>query len=282
MKRLKKILIQQVTPIFLTFITFCGLATVLYAILLFLNSLQLGTPIVLDFRKREVLLGIVIYLKTAIDFAIFIGNLMHSNPGWKKRIAIEFGTAFGNGIGTFLILIIWTVFKEVPVIMIIMIFIASVVLLKMAEESFESFLDQKSSFIPLNIKKPVSLLQGQLDIVNNVFRPILKFFVPSLNLTKAKKLSFLNLIAFSFTIPFVLGLDDFAGYIPLFTLVNVFGFSIGVLLGHMLLTIGLFAFPKKTVAVVKHPIVLMIGGIAFILLGLYGFFEAFYIFTGMF
>ena len=92
----------------------------------------------------------------------------------------------------------------------------------------------------------------------------------------------MNLVAFSITIPFVLGLDDFAGYIPLFTIVNVFGFSLGVLMGHMLLTIGLFAFPKKTVSIVKHPIVLMIGGIAFILLGLYGFYEVFYIFTGLF
>ena len=79
-----------------------------------------------------------------------------------------------------------------------------------------------------------------------------------------------------------MGLDDFAGYIPLFTLVNVFGFSVGVLLGHMLLTIGLFAFPKKTVEVVKHPIVLVVGGLAFIGLGLYGFWEAIHIFASFF
>jgi hypothetical protein len=225
-----------------------------------------------------VLFGIIIYLKTAIDFAIFTGNLMKSNPGWKKRIAIELGTAVGNGFGTFLILIIWTIFKAIPPLMIIMIFIASVVLLRMAQESFEEFLKQRESFIKL--KMPVSLLQDQLNIVNKIFRPILRFFVPNLNLTKTKKLSFINLVIFSLAIPFVLGLDDFAGYIPLFTLINVFGFSLGILLGHMLLTIGLFAFPKKTVEVVKHPIVLIAGGIAFIGLGLYGFYESVNIFLG--
>jgi hypothetical protein len=46
----------------------------------------------------------------------------------------------------------------------------------------------------------------------------------------------------------------------------------------MLLTIGLFAFPKKTVEIVKHPIVLVVGGVAFIGLGLYGFWEAIQIF----
>jgi hypothetical protein len=279
-KKLKKLLIEQALPIFLTFLTFLGLSTLLYGLLLILDSFKVGQPIILDFRRREVLFGIIIYLKTAIDFAIFTGNLMRTNPGWKKRIAIELGTAVGNGLGTFLILIIWTVFKAIPPLMIVMVFIASVVLLRMAQESFEEFLKQRQSFIKL--KMPVSLLQDQLNLVNKVFRPILKFVVPNLNLTKTKKLSFVNLVVFSLTIPFVLGLDDFAGYIPLFTLVNVFGFSVGVLLGHMLLTIGLFAFPKKTVEVVKHPIVLVVGGLAFIGLGLYGFWEAIHIFASFF
>jgi hypothetical protein len=275
-KKLKKILVEQVLPIFLTFLTFLALATLLYGLLLILSSFNPTQPIILDFRRREVIFGIIIYLKTAVDFAIFIGNLMKSNPGWKKRIAIELGTAIGNGLGTFLILIIWTLFRSIPPLMIIMIFIASVVLLRMAQESFEEFLKQKQSFIKL--KMPVSLLQDQLNLVNKIFRPILKYVVPSLSLTKTKKLSFINLIVFSLTIPFVLGLDDFAGYIPLFSLVNVFGFAIGVLLGHMILTIGLFAFPNKTVEVVKHPIVLIVGGLAFIGLGLYGFWETFHIF----
>jgi hypothetical protein len=275
-KKLKKVLIEQAVPILLTFLTFLGLATLLYGLLLILSSLNTGQQIILDFRRREVLFGIIIYLKTAIDFAIFTGNLMKTNPGWRKRIAIELGTAIGNGFGTFLILIIWSIFRSIPPLMIIMIFVASVVLFRMAQESFEEFLKQRQSFIKL--KMPVGLLQDQLNLVNKVFRPVLRFVVPNLNLTKTKKLSFVNLIVFSITIPFVLGLDDFAGYIPLFTLINVFGFTIGILLGHMLLTIGLFAFPKKTVEIVKHPIVLVVGGLAFIGLGLYGFWEAAHIF----
>lgn len=269
---MKKLFFNQFLPIFLTLVTFLALSTVLYGILVVLSSFALKIPIVLDFRKRDLLIGIAIYLKTAIDFAIFIGNLMHANPGWKKRIAIELGTAIGNAIGTFLVLTVWIFFKELPILMVIMVFIASVVLLRMAEESFEQFLDQRQSFLP--IRKPVSILQDQLNFINKIFRPILKFVVPDLNLTNVKKLSFVNLLVFSFTIPFILGLDDFAGYIPLFTIVNVFGFSLGVMFGHMLLTMGLFAFPSLTVKVVKHPIVLVIGGIAFIGIGLYGFWES--------
>lgn len=270
---MSKKLIEKIIPGILALLTFLILSTLLYWALLFLDSLHLNYPVILDFRKREVIFGILIYLKTAIDFAIFMGNLMHTNPGWRKRIAIAFGTSIGNAFGTFLILIVWTLFKEIPALMTAGVFISSVILLKLAEENFEIFLKQKKSFI--KIRMPVNLLQNQLDFVNNQFRPVLKFLVPDLNLTGTKKLSFINLIVFSFTIPFILGINDFAGYIPLFEYVNVFGFTLGVMLGHMLLTIGLFLLPKKTVGIVKHPVVLIGGGLAFLAIGIFGFFEAF-------
>ena len=269
----------QAIPILLTVFTFIGLSTILYGVLLILDSLDLSFPVILDFRRREILFGIAVYLKTAIDFAIFMGNLMHTNPGWKKRIAIELGTALGNAFGTFSVLIVWTLFKEIPILMVIMIFIASVVVLRLAEESMEEFLKQKNSFI--KIRMPVSLLQEQLNLINKLFRPILKFFVTDLNLTNTKKLSFANLVVFSFTIPFILGFNGFSAYIPIFVYINVFGFTLGILLGHMLLTIGLFSSPKKTVAIVKHPIVLIGGGLAFIGIGLFGFYQIIKILLGL-
>ena len=268
---MKKIFIEQFVPLILTVFTFLVLSTVLYGFLLFLNSFLLQDQVILDFRKRDVLIGIAVYLKTAIDFAIFIGNLMRTNPGWQKRIAIELGTAVGNAFGTFLVLTVWIFFKQIPILMATMVFVASVVLFRMAQESFEEFLKQKKSFIKMRM--PAYLLQSQLNLVNKLFRPLIGFFVPNLNLTRAKKLTFANLVVFSFTIPFILGLDDFAGYISLFSIINVFGFALGVLVGHMLLNIGLFTFPKKTVQVVTHPFVLIGGGFAFIGLGLWGFIE---------
>lgn len=278
---MKNIFSKQFLPNILTVLTFFILATLLYALLLIIDFFPLKQPVVLDFRNREILFGILVYLKTAIDFAIFIGNLMHTNPGWKKRVAIALGTSIGNSAGTFLILSFWTIFSQIPFLMIIMIFVASVVLFKMAEESLENFLEQKRSFTKLDLRRPVTLLQQQLDGINQLFRPILRFFVPSLNLTRTEKLSFTNLVVFSFTIPFVLGLDNFSAYIPFYASVNVFGFTLGILLGHMLLTIGLFSFPGKTVAVVKHPLVLMVGGVAFVGLGIYGLYKTILLFLDL-
>ncbi len=267
----KSIAKEQIIPIILAIATFSGLIVVLYFTILILNLLPTSEKIFLGLRKRDFVVGFTIYLKTAIDFAIFMGNLMHKNLGWKKRIAIEFGTALGNGLGTFFILIVWVFFKEVPILMALMIILASLLLLQMAEESVGMFLKKNNL---THISTPALFLQKQLNLINKISGKLFKSVIPNLNVLDIKSLSFLNLIMFSFTIPFILGLDNFAGYIPLFSIVNVYGFIIGVFVGHMLLNIGLFIFPKRTVDVIKNPVVILLGGIVFIFIALFGFYEA--------
>jgi hypothetical protein len=86
-------------------------------------------------------------------------------------------------------------------------------------------------------------------------------------------LHFWPLLGFAFTVPFVLGLDDFAGYVPVFNVVNVFGFSVGVVIGHMLLNVLLYLSPSVTIRVVKNPIISVVGSLAFIGLAIWGIVE---------
>ncbi len=267
----RKFLKEQGIPLILTVITFISVCILLYIFILFLNLLPTSEKIIPKLRIQDVLVGLIIYLKTSIDFAIFIGNLMRSNPGWKKRIAIEIGTALGNAGGTLLILLIWNFFKEVPVLMAIMIIIASLVLFRMAEESFEDLLTQISH---PKLNPPLKFLNDQLHLINSVFKPLMGKLIPNLSITNIKVMSFTPLLFFAFTIPFILGLDDFAGYIPLFSIVNVFGFAVGVFLGHMILNIALFISPGRTSKIVKLPIILLVGGSAFVLIAAWGFYEA--------
>src|SRR5258706_14315159 len=105
--------IQQLFPIILTIITFVILSLVLFLFIHFLNLFPVTDKIHPELRIADILVGLTIYLKTSVDFAIFIGNLMSKNLGIKNRIAIEIGTATGNALGTLFILLIWTFFKEV-------------------------------------------------------------------------------------------------------------------------------------------------------------------------
>lgn len=265
---------EQGVPILLTIVTFFCLIALLYGAIYFLNLFPSKEKIHIVIRPQDITVGLTIYLKTAIDFAILIGNLMKSNPGWKKRIAIELGTALGNGGGTLVVLALWNFFREIPIIMAIMIFLASLVLLRMAEESLHEFVQSHKTS---KIHKHVHFLTQQLRIFNAIFHPVLGRLIPSTNLTKMPIFTFWSLGVFSFTIPFILGLDDFAGYIPLFSIINVFGFAIGVFLGHMLLNVSLFISPKKTVSIVSHPAVLILGGLAFVGIAGWGLYEVFHI-----
>lgn len=275
-----KTLKEQFIPLFLTALTFLVLCATLYAFIFLLNLFPSQQKIDLTLRKRDILVGLTIYLKTSIDFAIFIGNLMRTNPGWKKRISIEVGTALGNAGGTLIILLIWNFFREVPILMAVMIAIASLVLLRMAEESIEEFLETQNP--DGKIHKTTSFVSAQLRVFNKLFKPMLGKLIPNSSITNIKTLSVLNLAVFSFSIPFILGLDDFAGYIPLFSIINVFGFAVGVFLGHMILNLGLFLAPSKTVYLVKQPVILIVGGIAFLGIALWGFYETFHIISAIF
>ncbi len=275
---MKKYYKEQLFPIALTIATFIALCVLLYLSILGLNLLPSQEKIKLEIHPQDVLVGLTIYLKTSIDFAIFIGNLMRSNPGWKNRIAIEIGTAGGNALGTIVILIVWNFFREVPILMAIMIFIASLVLLKMAEESL-SELNHESRSVPQLLKTQLNTLQKILQIPNRTFSPLLRLISPNASLTNMRSLPWGKLLLFSASIPFILGLDDFAGYIPLFNIINVFGFAVGVFLGHMILNVALFVSPERTVRYVKNAWVLVIGGLAFVAIAAWGFYEVFHIVT---
>lgn len=260
---------SQLIPIILSAITCASLIGVLYVVIHVLNMLPTRGKIIPIFRFADIAVGLTIYLKTSIDFALFIGNLMRKNIGIRNRIAIEIGTALGNGIGTMLIIIVWTFFKEIPLLLVLMITLAALVLLKLAEDGLHEFFSE--SHTPLYMQKLFIPLISILHIVNKATEPITQIILPVSGYAKDSSRPFLKLLFFSFSIPFILGLDDFAGYIPLFSIINIFGFAIGILIGHMLLNIALFAFPTKTTTIVRLPIVMIVGSLAFIAIALWGF-----------
>ncbi len=265
--------LQQMVPLFLTVIILVVLTAILYGFIFLLNGLPLGEKISLIPKPIDIIVGITIYLKTSIDFAIFMGRLMSTNPGWRSRIAIEVGTALGNALGTIVVIGIWVLFKEVDLLLALMVFLASLVLFELAHGGLEHISHWDCS---KGGKKWLYLaLHNFLDFALKLAHPILSRIMPDLGskLKGKEGLSLMGLFAFSFSVPFILGLDDFAGYVPLFNIVNVFGFSIGVFAAHTILNIALFISPARTIVAVKNEYVSFLGTIAFIGLAFYGFYE---------
>ncbi len=269
----KSALINQGVPILLTVVVFVILVVLLWGQVLLTNMFT-SEDISLTIRPADIAIGLTVYLKTAIDFAIFIGRLMDKNPGLKGRIGIEVGTAMGNAAGTMAILLIWVLFKEVNWLLAIMVALAGLVLLRLAQDSMDHVDVNKSSY-PKLFKVAAKKFDQILKALNKVTGPVLAKIIPSHSLKVETKATFYSLFAMSFTVPFILGLDDFAGYVPLFNVVNVFGFGIGVFLGHMILNVFLYISPSRTIQAVKNPIIAFVGSIAFVLLAVWGFIEAF-------
>jgi len=264
-------LIEQVVPLVLTVVVCAILIGVIWLEILLLNRFT-TTHIVVQVRWTDVLIGMTIYLKTSVDFAIFIGNLMHSARGWKNRVMIEIGTAVGNALGTIIVLALWDMFRDIKPLLAVMIVWAALVLFKLAEDGFEHARD-KTYLLPTWFYTLVSRTESGVKLINRFTSPILSRVMPHLSMNPPKYLTLFGLFLFSFRVPFILGLDDFAGYVPVFNIVNVFGFSIGVLGGHMILNILLFISPEHTIKIVKHPVISFLGSIAFVLLAIWGLYE---------
>jgi hypothetical protein len=156
-----------------------------------------------------------------------------------------------------------------------MVLLASLVLFELAHSGMEHIVHWEGMGL---VKRHIYLaLHYFLDFVLKLIDPVLKRVMPNLGekLKGKEGLTWTGLLAFSFSVPFILGLDDFAGYVPLFSVINVFGFSIGVFLAHTLLNVALFISPSRTIVAVKNEYVSFLGTLAFIGLAFYGFFEVF-------
>ncbi len=270
----REVIKEQFVPLALTWVILGALIGLYYLEIKFLNLFtkdQISTGI----NFADVTIGLTIYLKTSIDFAIFMGNLMKSNPGWKNRIAIEGGTALGNALGTFAILLMWDFFKEIAWLLFIMIFIASLVLFRLAKDGIEHAKAEEENNSD-TFKKLVRHTEKFVSYINKFIDPILDKLMPHASMKTKRNLTWTSLFMFSFSVPFILGLDDFAGYVPLFNIINVFGFGIGVMLGHTILNILLFLSPSRTIALVKNPLISYLGSLAFIALAIWGLYEAFH------
>ncbi|MEK7458348.1 MAG: hypothetical protein AAB612_02580, partial [Patescibacteria group bacterium] len=164
---------DQILPLLLTGIVFFAVSILLYAEIYLLNRTVVSREhIVLHLRWSDILIGLTIYLKTSIDFAIYIGRLMAKYPGWKNRVMIEIGTAVGNALGTLAILVLWDLFREVRVLMALMIFVAALVLFRLAEEGLDHVKDEqgkyKVSFWGIEI-----WFERLLSLVNRAVAPVL-------------------------------------------------------------------------------------------------------------
>ncbi len=233
------------------------------------------TPIRLTLGFADLALGFYLYIKTSVDFAAFIGSMMVSNPGWKNRVAVEWGTSLGNFAGTLVVLWLWMIFRSTNQLLEgLIVLIASFVLLELAAGSHERLREAEWD-VQSGFKKSFFML-SKFFLKLRLFTEPFLVWMPDLEATMSGKSlpTIKSLLLYSFIVPFILGSDDFASYISVFSVVNVFSFATGVIIGHSILLAGLFAFPKKVDHLLALPGFSALAITTFILLFLNGAYDA--------
>lgn len=254
---------KQLLPLSISFGLFGAFVVLTYFLLHCLNTLgfiHLSTSIV----GAQVVLGVIIYLKTAVDYALFVGSLMENNSGTPKRIAMNAGTSIGCFLGVTAIAVLWSFFQEVHWLMVVLLVIASMILFKLGDNSQQHF-----ASLPASLRQP---LQWFFALTRPVVEKI-TFFMPESELSTGTA-STVRLFILSMIIPFALGADDLAGYMVLLTTYNIFSLLIGIYLGDALIDAALFANQEVTVRLVKNRWVSYFGAVFFIGLGLMSIIHA--------
>ncbi|MEY3197779.1 MAG: hypothetical protein RL023_456 [Candidatus Parcubacteria bacterium] len=143
----------------------------------------------------DILIGLTIYLKTSIDFALLIGILMEKYPGIKNQLIIQSGTTLGNAIGTMVVLVIWFFFKEVYRLLALMIFFASLVLVELAKTSLEHIIEDNPDTHIDDVKQKgwtMTIARKMYKIlhdINSFIEPVTSKILPSLSFDANKKLT---------------------------------------------------------------------------------------------
>lgn len=248
---------KQLLPIGLSLSLFALFSALTYVLVRWLGGLST------EFIWWQFALGIFIYLKTSVDYALFVGGLMGENEGIPKRIAMNVGTQVGCFLGVTMIVILWSFFKEIHWLMAILLVIAGYILIGLGDGSQEHF-----ESLPEGFRKP-------LRIFFDITRPVVglfTWFMPDGEMS-AVPMTVGRLLLVSSIIPFALGADDLAGYMTLLQPANVFSLLVGIYFGDAIIDIALFFSPKTTVSIVKNRWVSYFGALFFIGLGVVSIFD---------
>ncbi len=221
-----------------------------------------------EFHWTDVLVGFFLYFVTAIDYALIVGRMQNSNPGSRARVIMNIATVMGCYVGVTLVLFLWGFAKEITWLIIPILIFAGSVMIKLAFEGIDYFKDSKK--IPKFFSKATIIVVDALHYLTRAFT----FWMPEISKPSVKPMKTVDLIKWSFLLPFIIGLDDLIGYMGAMTIYNVFGLLIGIYFADVFIDILIFVSPKFTKKVVESAILSIIATFAFLFLAYKSFSEA--------
>jgi hypothetical protein len=197
---------------------------------------------------------------------IIVGLLFYRFGTPKLKAVAAAACTAGNTSGTLLVLGIFFVFNDQPIVGLICLLLGCFVLIKMARGSVLHI--EKRKYYPHILNRVL------ISIKNTAMRVLLLSHHDDVQEEKAQEvpLSVLGVALVSFIQPFTLGLDDMAVYISLINLYSAFSICFAIIVSHWLLTSAMLATSKlkkffgfdPLEGLVKDPIFTIIGILLFV------------------
>ncbi len=261
-------LVNQAVPVvtcLLMFLGFMGLSYIFIDKFVNPGSVQ---KVEIGLRPFDAMVGFFLYFVTAVDYALIVGRMQIVNTGAKPRFVMNVFTCLGCFVGVSLVLFLWGRVREIPVLIIPILFFAGSVMIKLAYEGRGYF--ENAKVIPAVFRK---LTAKVLEMVY-FFAHLLTFWIPDLGSPEVVKMRLGNLARWSFLLPFIIGLDDLVGYMGAMTIYNVFSLLIGIYLADIVIDVLIFVSPGTTNKIVRSPYLSFAAAYAFLYLAYKSFFEA--------
>ena len=266
---LHRTLLSQLIPILVCTVLFTLFVTSSVLFITQLINPYSSEKIEISFHLKDFLVGFFLYFITAVDYALIVGRMQTVNRGLTARFVMNVFTCLGCFIGVSLVLFLWGFAKEVDWLIISLLIFAGSVMVKLAYEGLEYFVDAK------NIWKPIRVLTAAITTSLHHATEGITFWIPELASPKVTKMSLGKLALWSGILPFIIGLDDFIGYMGAMTIYNVFSLLVGIYLADIVIDILIFISPKATKKIVESALLSLLATYAFLYLMYKSFWEAF-------
>lgn len=254
-----KKLIDQIMPVVVCLVLFAifVLATKIFIVNI-INPFSLEKTRI-QLLWPDIIAGFLLYFFTAIDYALVVGRMQTVNTGLKARFIMNVFTCIGCFVGVSLVLFLWGFVKEVAWLIIPLLVFAGSVMIRLAYEGTEYF-NSKAT------KKVLHFLYIPTKIYTH--------WMPEMNKPVVNRMSPVNLMKWSFLLPFIIGIDDLVGYMGAMTIYNAFSLIFGIYIADIVIDILIFISPSSTTKIVNNHFISFLGTIAFLFLAYKSFSEA--------
>ena len=228
-------------------VLFVAVAVAIYWGAALLLALLPGRPLGLRLHPAQVGLSALAYVVFATDYVASFASYQQSYQSRTQREALLAGVQTGTLTLKLMMMVIWYVLFQMPLLVGLMLFFAIAQLLKVAELRVSEAADW-----PPPARGVARVFQVLVNVPNRLFLPLTRRTVHPPHQHIESQLTTRALFDRARAIP-RLTMHDMLAFIPFYHELSIVEFGVGALLGNLLVSALVVVWPARTTYLLRHP-----------------------------